>query len=149
MDKYGRLHLPAEFAKALPWLEKTQEMMAWVYFVEPGRYRLLSEADAERSSAIKTAIQRRADAAHTDPTEDPFEAEGSESAAVAALVIRVKLSFTRRIGWRVHIPRRSYPVASLVGDRGFFVLFSEGYLELWTPEALTRVLPRASDEVAG
>jgi len=88
------------------------------------------------------------DAERPYPNEDPFEAEGSESAAVGALALRVKLSFTQGLGWRVGIPTHSYPIASLAGERGFFLLFSEGYLEFWTLEVLTRALPRAPGELA-
>jgi hypothetical protein len=148
VDKYGRLRLPADFAETLRWLRNGQQVVAWLYVIEPGRYRLLCEADVERSSALKRTIQRMNDAQRPDPNEDPFEAEGPELAAVGALTIRVKLSFTQRVGWRVNIPTHSYPIASLAGERGFFLLLSEGYLEFWTFEVLTRALPRAAGEVA-
>jgi hypothetical protein len=92
-------------------------------------------------------IHRMSDAGQPDRNEDPFQAESTELAAAGALLVRVKLSFIQRIGWRVQIPRHSYPIASLAGGKGFYVLFSEGYLELWTHEVLTRALPAASDEM--
>ena len=147
VDKYGRLRLPAGFSETQSWLADVGQVGAWLYVIEPGRYRLLSEADVDRSNALKRAIQRMATPQRPDPNADPFEAETSDLASVSALAIRVKLSYADRVGWRVNIPTHSYPIASLVGERGFFLLLSEGYLEFWTIEVLTKALPRAADEV--
>ena len=149
LDKHGRLRLPADVAGNLPWLTSALQIGAWLYVVEPGRYRLLSEADAERSSTIKQVIEKIADAARPTPGDDPSEAESSPSAAVNALLVHASLSFTKGPGWRLHIRSHSYPIANLPEERGFFLLFSQGYLELWTAENLNRALHLAPDEAKG
>jgi hypothetical protein len=147
VDKYGRLRLPTGFSETQSWLAGAGQVDAWLYVIEPGRYRLLSEADVDHSNALKRAIQRITTPQRPDPNADPFEAESSELASVGALAIRVKISYADRVGWRVNIPTHSYAIASLAGERGFFLLLSEGYIEFWTTEVLTKALPKAADEV--
>jgi len=98
---------------------------------------------------MKQVIERIANAARPNLNDDPFEAESSPSAAVNALLIRASLSFTKGLGWRLHIRSHSYPIANLPAERGFFLLFSQGYLELWTTENLNRALHLAPDEAKG
>lgn len=146
VDKYGRLYLPKDFAENLSWLGTAKQHAAWIYVIEPGRYRLLSEADVERSATLKRVIQRITEAPDPDEDDDPFEAQDSASAAVVGLVLRVKLLHTKGVGWRLQIPRNSYPFASQAGHSGFYVLFSQGYLELWTLESLNHAMHEAPEK---
>ncbi|MGH9455809.1 MAG: hypothetical protein ACRD2O_17760, partial [Terriglobia bacterium] len=64
-----------------------------------------------------------------------------------ALLTRVKLSFTKNVGWRLQTQRQSQLLADLKEQRGFFLFFSQGYLEFWTGEVLKRALRDARNEV--
>lgn len=133
----------------LDWLKDRHKAEAWLYVVEPGRYRLLTDEDAQRSSELRRVLERIAASDRSGPNDNPFEAESSTSAAVTAILLRVNLSFTRDVGWRLYVPSHSYTVSTLPEGRGLFLLPSEGYLELWTTDHLTRALERASDELGG
>lgn len=146
-DNRGRVRLPKEFVRALPWLKEPDKADAWIFVVDAGRFRILSPAEAERSAFFKKLTQKMADAAELGPGLDALDAEESEMAAMGALLVPVKVSFANQVGWRIQIPTHSYVAASSEG-KGFYILLSQGYLELWTQDALDRALQRARIEMA-
>jgi hypothetical protein len=80
------------------------------------------------------------------PETDAFDAEDSEMAAMAALLLPVKLTYTNGVGWRLQIPANSY-LASASAEGGFYAIFSQGYLEFWKQESLEKALQKARSDL--
>lgn len=134
----GRVYLPAKIAGRLKWLVGNQAIHAWLLLIEPGRYRLLSQAQAEESTRLKEAIKRQSDPQDPDPEVEPFHAEDSTSAAVAARLSPAVLS-PLGPNWRLKLPDDPMGLFRQVAEHSrekAFVLFSDGYLEVWSREHL-------------
>lgn len=114
-----------------------------------GRHRLLSDEQVNKSERLKTIKLRSSNPPEPDPTVEPFEAESSASAAVTARLLPVTLS-PPEPGWRFSIPKNAL---GLVGsgpdnnDRLVYLLFSDGYLEVWSVEHLADAVQAPLDKV--
>ncbi len=140
VDSSGKINLPVHMADRLPWRSATSGVEAWLFVIQPGRYRLITVADVERSASFRVISDRITNTDPPNESADPWEAEGSVYAGSSARLVPVSLSFTKGPGWRLFLSKQSYPMVSLGSEGRVFALFSEGYLELWSPDLLNRVL---------
>jgi hypothetical protein len=147
VDTGGKVNLPRNAVERLSWRSDTSPTECWLYVIQPGRYRLLSEEDLKRSEAISQILERVTSLEEPDQGQDPADAEGSTSAAAGALLVPASLSFNKKSGWRLAISKHTYAMRAMISQRRVIIMFSEGYLEIWTPDTLDRVLEQASAQV--
>jgi hypothetical protein len=130
----GRITIPARFSKRIPWLCEDKALMVWLLMPEPGRFRLLSDAEAaanEEISSIRSLIIDGPEMSDVLPTDF----EPAERAARLGRLIPTTLSLSSSSGWRLSIPRQVAPK-----EETFVLLFSLGRLEIWRLEVYNAAL---------
>jgi hypothetical protein len=147
VDKGGKINLPHNPVERLNWRNESSPVDCWLYVVEPGRYRLLSEEDLKRSEMLSQVLERVTRPEEPDQSQDPADAESSSSAVTGALLVPASLSFNRISRWRLAISKHAYPMTVMINQRQVIVMFSEGYLEIWAPDTLDRVLKQVSTQI--
>jgi hypothetical protein len=145
----GRIRLPGRFAQRLKWVQGGEPIEAWLLMIRPGRYRLLSREQVDSSVRLKALAEQIYNPPEPDPETEPFEAESSASAALSARLLPARLS-PRGPGWRLTIPKNAlglvrYETVDI--DNTLFLLFSDGYLEVWSPEAVADAAAAPPDRV--
>jgi hypothetical protein len=143
VDKTGKVNLPRRAAERLAWRREGPPVACWLSVIQAGRYRLLSEEDVKRSEALSQALERITGSQVPDQLQDPAEAESSASAALSARLVPASLSFNNVSGWRLAVSKHAYPMTTIAAHGRVVVLFSEGYLEIWTSDTLDRGLEEA------
>ena len=134
-DGFGRLPLPKDLARQIPWLKGDEAIDAWLFLLPPGRFRLLNEeevlADPDLES-IRAFIQG-------DRSEYPSEPSSAQPPDLASLPVRLLKTTLRRHGpsWRIWMPAITEIFAPAYCDRNDFIvsLAPDGYWELWFTEA--------------
>lgn len=135
----NRITLYKPFCDSLPWLGK--EVEAWLYLVEPGRYRLLSEEDVEKDpvlNPIRTAILQDKSTAPPHPSH----AAHIRDAAMLVRLAQVRVDFHNGSS-RILFPEELSALAPRDCDpRDLSILMPEGYLEIWYSDVLRRAVDR-------
>lgn len=149
VDKAGKINLPLHSAERLYWARREGPTDCWLYIVHPGRYRLLSEEDVKRSEVLSQTLERITGAIAVEQLEDPADAESSASAVLSATLAPASLSFNTVSRWRLAISKATYPMTVIVNHAKVFVIFSQGYLEIWLPDTLEQALAGGRGELAG
>lgn len=140
VDRSGKINLPRNAAERLAWRREDSSIECWLYVVQLGRYRLLSEEDVRRSEVLAPALERITSVEVPDKPQDPAEAESSASASVSGRLAPASLSFNKISGWRLAVSKHAYLMSTVLAHARVAVLFSEGYLEIWTTDTLNREL---------
>lgn len=138
MDMARRIRLPEECAGQLDWLQKKVAVDAWLLVIELGRCRLLSDKQARESPRLGVVAERLLSQPRPDPEIEPFQAEDSSSAALGARILRVRLS-PLGPGWRLTLPKDPVGLFGRPAQNTHntvYLLFSDGYLEIWSVEHL-------------
>jgi hypothetical protein len=136
----NRLTLPKHFCDRLSWMsEDTKE--AWVFIIEPGRNRLLSEENVQSDPLLHPVRLWREHASVT--VGPPSQASPLRDAALVAQLIPVSIDLHRG-SWRLLIPEEMAALAPTdVNLREFSVLMPEEYIEVWYRDVLRRALDPA------
>jgi hypothetical protein len=144
IDRSGKINLPRHAAERLEWRRVDSSIECWLWAIQLGRYRLLCEEDVKRSDVLSPALERITSLEVPDQLQDPAEPESSALAAVSARLAPASLSFNKVSGWRLAVPKHAYLMSTMVAHGHVAVLFSEGYLEIWTTETLNPTSTLAS-----
>ena len=99
---------------------------------------MLSREQVDSSLRLKNVADQIYNPPEPDPETEPFEAESSAAAALSARLLPTRLS-PRGPGWRLTIPKNVLGLVryeTVDADNIVYLLFSDGYLEVWSPEAL-------------
>lgn len=116
-----------------------EKVEAWLYLVNPGRYRLLSDQDVENDPLLE-AIRARIQHESTLTRSRPSQAKPMRDAADAARLIPITIDHHKG-SWRLHLGEEFALLApSNCNPRNVSVLIPEGYLEIWHTEALRKAL---------
>jgi hypothetical protein len=134
----NRLTLRKHFCDRLPWITGT-EVEAWLFLIEPGRYRLLSDEDVQKDIQLEPvralALQDKSIA-----LSQPSDARPIRDAAIVAKLIPITVGFHNG-SWRVLLPEDLGALAPADTDtRALSSLMPEGYLEIWYSDVLRRAL---------
>ncbi len=143
-----RIHLPAHFVSRISWLKGEEPVEAWLVVVGVGRYRLLSLDQVNASPLLKQLRMRIEIAAPPEPETGPINVESPQMAALAARLFPATLSHGE-VGWRITLPKDLPPAGAIKYGSNLVLLFSQGYLELWTVETLSRSLETPLDQLLG
>lgn len=144
-----RVWLPRMFSARLTWMNGNEVIKAWLLKISPGRCRLLSQEQVDASEALKTIAARIASPPLRDSAIEPFQAESSASAALTARLLLTTLSPTGK-GWRLTLPRQALEECGAGGkvtETVVHLLFSDGYLEIWSAEHLNQALKAPLEQV--
>lgn len=138
----NRFTLPRRFSDALEWI-KGPEVTAWLFLLELGRYRLLSDEDVQNDpllESVRALILQ----------EKPFEkakASCAESSGDALIMVRlIPISIRSHKGsWRMPFLEEWGALAPVdCNPRTISVFISpKGFLEIWYTDLLRRVLTPA------
>jgi hypothetical protein len=136
-----RLSLPKHFCDRLTWLvEKIEKNVeAWIYVLEPGRFRLLSNADVDIDPLLEP-LRAFILQAQSLPTTKPSTAKSSQDAAAVARLIPVTVEHHRG-SWRMLLPEEAAALCPNDCDpRSMAFFMPEGYLEIWYADFLRNLL---------
>jgi hypothetical protein len=134
-----RISIPKHFSDRLKWIQGT-EVQGWLYLVEPGRFRLLSDEEVQNDPQLDPV--RLTITQETFSQRNPASyAERSTDAAIAARLFPMIMKFHTG-GWRIPFAEEWRALAPPDSNpRAISFLFSpEGYLEIWYTDTLRKAL---------
>jgi len=130
----NRLTLPKHFCDRLSWMTGDNSE-AWLFIIEPGRNRLLSEENVQSDPLLEPV---RLLQEHTAMAASPSQAKPLRDAAIIAQLIPVTIDIHRG-SWRILIPEEMAALAPPdVSFRDLSILMPEGYIEIWYRDVLRR-----------
>jgi hypothetical protein len=136
----NRISIPRRFSDRLGWIKGIAETEAWLFIIEPGRHRLLSEEDVHNDPKLNPIRLLITQETPSTATEASY-AEPLKDAASVARLFPITLKF-HTAGWRIpfeHEWAALAPPDSNPKDISF--LFGpEGFLELWFTDVLRQAL---------
>jgi hypothetical protein len=137
-DAYGRLTIPTHVSDHIIWIKGTESLRAWLFLIELGRYRLLSDDQVQNDrhlEPIRALVLEGRSAILTEPTH----AIALERAAMVARLVPITIS-PPKPGWRFTFPKAFDAFAPPECNRAAFsiLLSLEGYLEIWYTDVLRR-----------
>lgn len=135
----NRITLPKRFCDVLPWI-KGAEANAWLYLMEPGRYRLLSDNNVQTDpilEAIRTSLLPEVRATPTQASDF----EPSEDVAMMARLVPVTLKLHTG-SWRLSLPEDWNALAPPDCNPGSisFLISPRGFVEIWHTDMLRNLL---------
>jgi hypothetical protein len=135
----NRISIPKHFSERFEWIKGT-EIEAWLFLIEPGRHRLLSDEDVQNDAQLDP-IRLLIIHEHMRTGTAASYSERSNHAAVAATLFPTTMKLHTG-GWRIPLADEWKALAPLdVNPRAIsFLLAPEGYLELWFTDVLRRTL---------
>lgn len=136
----NRIPLPKHLSDRLDWLRGSEAIPAWLWTISPGRYRLLSDEQAQvdpKLEFLRSLILNE----EPIPPSDATSAKRSEDTAVVAMFIPVQVK-PSKLYWRLSFPKELDEFIPLDCDRNkFSILFSpERHLEIWYTTILRNAL---------
>jgi hypothetical protein len=135
----NRVSLPKRFSDSVAWIKGT-EVPAWLFLLELGRYRLLSDEDVKDDPVLESV---RLLILHEEQTVTikASEAESSADAAIMARLIPITIK-SHKGSWRMPFPEELASLAPLdCNPRSISILASpKGFVEIWYTDMLRRVL---------
>jgi hypothetical protein len=136
----GRLTIFKQFSDQLTWIASKADVSAWLFVIEPGRYRLLSDEqvqsdpqlDLVRGLLLEGKPSSAAVPSHLQPLRE---------AAVVARLLPITLA-EHKGSWRFPFPKELEAVGPIGGNhKDVSILFSsEGYVEIWNTDVLRSAL---------
>lgn len=134
----SRVTLPKSFCQRLEWIVG-KEVEAWLYLVEPGRYRLLSDQDAEADPQLE-AIRARILQESPVMRGQPSHAKQTRDAADIARLIPITID-SHKGSWRIPFGEELASLAPTdCNPRTLSMLMPDGYLEIWYTDVLRKAL---------
>jgi hypothetical protein len=137
----NRVHIPQELSKRLSWLSGTDVITCWVLIVDHGRYRVYTKGQID----ARPSIQQLLDSQSEEIGEaDDYSIESGESAIVRFRLRQTQVSPKGGPGWRLSLPFDLLPHGATVNGQTVYLLISQGFLEVWTPECIAERLRKLS-----
>jgi hypothetical protein len=131
-----RLTLPKRFCERLSWITG-KDVEAWLYLLEPGRFRLLSDEDVKsdpRLAPVRLLILQE----ETITPVHPSHAKPLEAAAIVAQLIPITID-NHKGSWRISLSEELGALAPRdTNPRALSILMPEGYLEIWYSDTLRK-----------
>lgn len=138
VDASNRLPLPKYLSDCVSWIQGSLTLNAWILLVAPGRYRLLSDDEVQRSPMLEPVRTLLTEGTVQTEGEPTFAQDSTRAAIVARLLPAIVAP--HKPGWRISFPR-SFNVFAPPGcdTNKYSILMSlEGYLEIWYTDVLTK-----------
>jgi len=138
----NRMTLPKPFCDALPWLVGKSETDAWLYLVEPGRYRLLSDEDIENDpdlQPVRAAMLQE----KPDVRALPSHATEMRDAAMPIRLVPITIELHKGSYRTPYVEELAVLAPRYCDPRDLSILMPEGYLEIWYTDALLRATDRS------
>jgi hypothetical protein len=133
VDKSCRIVLPAALVQLAAWI--AGEQIGWLLMGGPGRYRLLSPADAENDAAVQS-LRARIDAELGTAESGLLEFRDEASLALALRLVQVRIALGQP-GRRLTLPRAIAAIMQIrPGESDLALWFLHGRIEIWTVETL-------------
>jgi hypothetical protein len=133
-----RVTLPKSFCQRLEWLTGN-EVEAWLYLIEPGRYRLLSDKEAETDPQLDPI---RARILHENQfiRGQPSQATPARIAVDAARLTPITIDLHKG-SWRLSFRAELASLAPAdCNPRTLSMLMPDGFLEIWYTDVLRKFL---------
>jgi hypothetical protein len=137
----NRITLYKPFCDTLTWLVGKAEVEAWLYLIEPGRYRLLSDEDIENDPElrpVRAAILEEKPNANTLPSQ----AADIRDAAMLIRLVPITIDFHKGSYRTLYAEELAALAPRYCDPRDLSILMPEGYLEIWYSDALLRAADR-------
>jgi hypothetical protein len=116
-----------------------KEVQAWLFLIEPGRYRLLSDEQVQNNARL-AVVRLMALQQQTDMPGEATLAKPMRDAAIVVQLIPITIDFHKG-SWRFPITADLEALNPPDTDPGAFsILMLEGYLEVWYRDVLRRTL---------
>jgi hypothetical protein len=130
-DTYGRIVIPKQLSDAISWLTGVESATAWLFLIQVGRHRLLSDEQVQSDPLLEPVRLLIIEGRPPEIREATFAEEPIRAAMVARLMPAVLTK--PKQGWRITIPKELEVFAPPeIDKREFSILMSlEGYLEIW------------------
>jgi hypothetical protein len=134
----GRIAIPKSLCRAVAWLTGSEPVEAWLFLVQEGRHRLLSDEQVHHDAVLEPIRALVLTGTPGHPTEPTFAEEPSR-AILAARLATISIS-PKSDSWRLLMPKALEVFAPDGTDlSAFSILVSlEGYLEIWYTDVLTK-----------
>ena len=147
LDIGNRITLPKYISDRISWLNEGSESEAWLWVVEEGRYRLLSNADVDSDPQLHSIRALIRPDGRIERVIATRVVEANRTALIARLIpVDVKKHGS---SCRIPIPKDveifAPPTCNL---KSFSVLLSpEGYWEIWYTDLLRKAALNGSSEL--
>ena len=116
-----------------------KDVEAWLYLIEPGRYRLLSDRDVEADPLLEP-IRSRILQEHSPMYSQPTHATPTRAAADVARLTPITID-SHKGSWRIPFGEELASLAPTnCNPRSLSVLMPDGYLEIWYTDVLRKAL---------
>jgi hypothetical protein len=141
LDSDGRrITIPKQFADRMRWDADGKAITRWLWFVSPGRYRLLSDDQVGTDPQLDTFRSLMLEE-WPKPSTTATSVQPPEITAAVARLVRVEVK-TNKSYWRLSLPVEFDPFIPDDCDRkALTVLVSpEGYLEVWYKDVLRNAI---------
>ena len=93
----------------------------------------------EENPSLGELARRISEDEPPDPDLEPFDAESSELAALSARLLPATIS-PKGNGWRFVLPKELPAEEAASGQKHVHLLFSQGYLEIWSTQCLEQAI---------
>jgi hypothetical protein len=136
----NRISIPKRFSDRLSWIKGTTESEAWLFLIEPGRHRLLSEEDVQNDPKLNPIRLLVTQETLSIATAASF-AEPLNDAASVARLFPITMKF-HTAGWRIPFEDEWSALAPPDSNpKDISFLFGpDGFLELWYTDVLRQAL---------
>jgi hypothetical protein len=139
VDESCRIRLPQPHLKRVGWITGDQSLDGWLLVGSPGRCRLISAAEVDTDTTLRSLRSRIAEELDS-PSASAIEFSNASSVALALRLVPAQIA-RHEGGWRLTIPK---PVAAVMrispGESDVAALSFHGNIEIWTIEALTSAI---------
>ncbi|MGD0301194.1 MAG: hypothetical protein ABSE86_29300 [Bryobacteraceae bacterium] len=134
--KDNKVYLPKGLTDRLQWMTGKDVIPCWILTLDLGRYRILTRAQLEARPLLQELL--------TPPEEsDTMDAQQIQSSERALLPFRIResqVSPKSAPGWRLSLPTDLLPHGATEDGQTVYLLISQGYLEIWTPQCIAENL---------
>jgi hypothetical protein len=136
-DSSNRITLPNHISERISWMTGA-DLRAWLWLVEHGRYRLLSDAQVESDPQLEPIRQLILEGTSASVAE-PTRAQETVEAAMVARLVPISIAHPKP-GWRFSLPKELDAFRPPgCNPKDFFILFSaDGYWEIWYKDVLQK-----------
>jgi len=133
----NRITLPKHFSDLLPWI-MGKEVKAWLFLVESGRHRLLSDGEVQNDPQLEPVRLLILQEKFSIATE-PSYAEHLRKAAIVARLVPITINLHQG-SWRIPFPKEFKTLGPTdCNPNALSILFSpEAYVEIWHTDVLRR-----------
>jgi hypothetical protein len=136
----NRIPLPKHLSDRLAWLSGSETISAWLWTISPGRYRLLSDEQAQvdpKLEFLRSLILNE----ESIPPFDATSAKSPEDAALVAMLIPIQIK-PSKLYWRISFPSEldEFIPPGCEKNKFSILLSPERHLEIWYTTILRNAL---------